>query len=141
MSHTHYFIFALSSAFFLSACSNTAPQIVPEPPKTVLAPAPKKPVKKATPSLPKAPKKKIELKEVQDDNYSPEYMYPEDKYKKDKLVEENTHTTSLEAETPSMSKAECIAMIGQEKFDKYTEMFGNESASIKRCTLLKSMQN
>jgi hypothetical protein len=88
------------------------------------------------------PKKKIELKEVQDDNYSPEYMYPDDKYKKDKLVEKKSDTSNapMEKASASMSKEECVSMIGQEKFDKYTEMFGNEAASIKRCTLLKSMQ-
>ena len=92
---------------------------------------------------PPPPKKHIELKEVQDDNYSPEYMYPDDKYKKDKLVEakeSDNPDASLEKASESMSKEECISMIGQEKFDKYTELYGNEAASIKRCTLLKSMQ-
>ena len=91
---------------------------------------------------PPPPQKHIELKEVQDDNYSPEYMYPDDKYKKDKLVEAKPESIddSIEKAAAHMSKEECISMIGQEKFDKYTQMYGNESASIKRCTLLKSMQ-
>jgi len=91
---------------------------------------------------PPPPKKHIELKEVQDDNYSPEYMYPDDKYKKDKLVktEPENADDSIEKAAAHMSKEECISMIGQEKFDKYTQMYGSESASIKRCTLLKSMQ-
>jgi len=37
-----------------------------------------------------------------------------------------------------MDKEECIAMITQEKFDKYTAMFGSEAASIKRCKMLKA---
>lgn len=122
------------ASLFFAACSNTAPQVVKQP-------AAKEPVKRYAP-VPPPPKKKIELKEVQDDNYSPEYMYPDDKYKKDKLAEksETTAEAPAEAATPGMSREECIGMIGQEKFDKYTEMFGNEAASIKRCTLLKSMQ-
>jgi viroplasmin and RNaseH domain-containing protein len=69
-------------------------------------------------------------------------MYPDDKYKKDKLVEtaETATENPIEGLTPDMSREECIGMIGQEKFDRYTEMFGNEAASLKRCTLLKSMQ-
>jgi hypothetical protein len=129
-------LFMLTGASLMfSACSNTTPKVRQPVKKEV------QPVKKYTPPPP--PKKKIELKEVQDDNYSPEYMYPEDKYKKDKLVEEKptvSTETPVETAAPAMSREECISMIGQEKFDKYTEMFGNEAASIKRCTLLKSMQ-
>jgi len=127
----------IGTSFFFAACSNTSPHIKQQPSKVQEA------EKKNYAAVPPPPKKKIELKEVQDDNYSPEYMYPEDKYKKDKLVEEKpTGATEVSAETatPGMSREECISMIGQEKFDKYTEMFGNEAASIKRCTLLKSMQ-
>lgn len=67
-------------------------------------------------------------------------MYPEDKQTPAKTVEKAP--TPTEPTTPSvgMSKEECIAMITQEKFDKYTEMFGSEEASIKRCNMLKAMQ-
>jgi LAS superfamily LD-carboxypeptidase LdcB len=88
--------------------------------------------------LPKAPKKKIKLKKVEDKNYSDKYMYPEDtkSAKKDaKLKKKSVIKTSS-----SMSKSECISMISQEKFDKYTAMFGSEAASIKRCTMLKAMR-
>ena len=92
---------------------------------------------------PPPPKKHIELKEVQDNNYSPEYMYPDDKYKK-QACRSQTGRYRQRISGKSGSKYEqgckCIAMIGQEKFDKYTEMYGSEAASIKRCTLLKSMQ-
>ena len=129
-------IFIISASLFFTACSQTAPQIQVQP-----APVKENNTTKRYRAVPPPPKKKIELKEVQDDNYSPEYMYPDDKYKKDKLTEKSANTQDIiEAQTPSMSREECIAMIGQEKFDKYTEMFGNEAASLKRCTLLKSMQ-
>ena len=39
-----------------------------------------------------------------------------------------------------MTKTECISMIGADKFTKYTQMFGSESASIKRCKMLKAMK-
>ena len=136
MLHIRPWVILLSASLFFAACTETQPKVKKvQPHKEVNA------TKKYV--APPPPKKHIELKEVQDDNYSPEYMYPDDKYKKDKLVEAKpggTADASLEKAAESMSRDECIAMIGQEKFDKYTEMYGNEAASIKRCTLLKSMQ-
>jgi len=87
---------------------------------------------------PRPPKKHIKLKKVDETNYSDKYMYPEDTAaaKKDPIVKTETPALS----TNSMNKAECISMISQEKFDKYTAMFGSEAASIKRCTMLKAMR-
>lgn len=129
----------------------------------VQQPAPKKVAPKVSPEhnqtkhahVPAPPKKEIELKEVEDTNFSSEYMYPTTKKKKkktNKKVEKAPSTTVGESTgeeikpetTPKtnatdMSKAECISMIGQEKFDKYTQMYGGEAASIKKCKMLKSM--
>jgi len=84
---------------------------------------------------PEKPKQIHELKEVEDDNFDPAYMYPET----------SSHQTVKKPEPVAvaathMSRVECIAMIGQERFDKYTRMLGGEEGAIKRCTLLKSMQ-
>jgi len=80
------------------------------------------------------PKKQITLKKVEDRNYSSDYMYPDDKRKPHKSA------PIASAATGTMNKAECIAMIGQEKFDRYTQMFGSEAAAIKRCTMIRAMQ-
>jgi len=89
------------------------------------------------------PKKKIKLKEVEDTNFSSEYMYPETKTKKEKPVAVvQTNSTDVITPTPAasiMGKGECISMIGQEKFDKYTQMLGDEASAIKRCKMLKAM--
>ena len=85
---------------------------------------------------PPSPKYEGELKEVEDTNYSSEYMYPEDSVKKEKVVAPSQ--TPL-ATNGNMNKGECIAMISQEKFDKYAAMFGSEAASIKRCNMIKAM--
>jgi len=118
-------------------------------------------------ALPRAPKKHIKLKEVDDNNFNDKYMYPEDRVKKETAeqpkvakstivnpaIAQSTLEMSTEkvptAEQPAiptpvsttsaMTKAECVAMISQEKFDKYSQMFGNENASIKRCAMLKAM--
>ena len=101
-------------------------------------------VKKATHSvkqskLPPAPKKDIQLKKVDDKNYTDNYMYPEDTAaaRKDPIKSEKVATTV--SPSTGMAKEECIAMITEEKFNKYTAMFGSEEASIKRCAMLKAM--
>ena len=93
--------------------------------------------------VPQRPKKDIELKEVEDTNFSSEYMYPETKTKKEKPVTvtkiDPTNATTPVASTSNMGKSECISMIGQAKFDKYTQMLGDEASAIKRCKMLKAM--
>lgn len=85
--------------------------------------------------LPPPPKKKIKLKKIDDTNFNTTYMYPEDTKKK---VKEEPPVQTPVVTTDTMDKQECIAMISQEKFDKYTAMFGSEAASIKRCKMLKA---
>jgi hypothetical protein len=74
------------------------------------------------------------LKEVEDTNYNDDYMYPQAPVKK--VVQP---ASAPLARGESMGREECIVMISQEKFDKYTAMFGSEDASIKRCNMIRSM--
>jgi len=118
----------------LSGCMGTQQPLyrpVAQPPK----PKPK-PV-----TTPVKPTKVHELKEVQDDNFDPDYMYPETPKKRYKEPETTQPVERAPVATPErMGKEECIGMIGQAKFDKYTQMLGSETAAIKRCVLLKSMK-
>jgi len=106
-------------------------------------PVQEKPKPKPTPTpkpaiIPVKPTKVHELKEVQDTNFNPEYMYPETSGKKvEKAVSKQP---DIPVSSSVMSKEECITMIGQERFDKYTQMLGGESGAIKRCTMLKTMK-
>jgi len=94
--------------------------------------------------IPKAPKNNYKPKKVEDTNYSSGYMYPRQARKRTVKVVQPTPTSIVTAKknthTATTGKAECIAMIGQAKFDKYSKMFGSETASLKRCKMLKSMQ-
>ena len=99
-----------------------------------VAPKPKK-VTKPTPPPP-PPKAKHTLKEVEDTNFSPEYMYPQTPSKS-----HVTHPASdTDAVRPTMSKSACIEMIGQEKFDHYSRILGGEEGALRRCALLKAMK-
>ena len=95
---------------------------------------------KQTYVAPKAPKKNIKLKEVEDENFSSEYMYPKAKKQEvAKVKEPVANTEDINPAISSMSNGECIAMIGQEKFDKYSQMYGGSSAALKKCKMLKAM--
>jgi len=122
-----------TAALFITGCVDKTPTVTKEPVKETNT---------TKVYVPQRVHKKIKLKEVQDDNYSSAYMYPEDKVKKEKVVKvaEAETTTTVATTVNGMNKEECVGMIGQEKFDKYTQMFGNETSSIKRCTMLKAMQ-
>ena len=146
MSNYKSWILLVSTALLAVGCADNTPKVKkPTPVEENNVTEPKKIY------VPQAPKRKIALKKVEDDNHSSNYMYPEDKVKKvvpTKLayapsVESNATATPAKkvATKSAMSKDECIGMIGQEKFDKYTQMFGNEASSIKRCTMLKSMNS
>lgn len=90
-------------------------------------------VQKQAYAPPPPPKKPIKLKDVNDTNFNEDYMYP-------KATKKKPTPQEALASGDSMDKAECIAMITQEKFDKYTAIFGSEAASIKRCKMLKATQ-
>jgi uncharacterized protein YcfL len=88
---------------------------------------------------PAPPKSSFKPKVVQADNYTSEYMYPSNKAQPAPVKTELHEEENLTSE--KMSKEECIAMIGEEKFAKYTQMFSSETGAIKRCTILKAMRN
>jgi PBP1b-binding outer membrane lipoprotein LpoB len=117
-----------TSLLMLGCTAQKAPVVKAPPAKKVVKKKPKR-----TYVAPKPKKKNIKLKEVEDTNFSSEYMYPETKKKKEKTIE------VAKAPSSSMTKAECISMIGQGKFDKYTQMLGGEAAAIKKCQMIKAM--
>lgn len=138
-------ITTLAATLFVSCTSPLAPtppvkkQILKKP-TPIPTPPKRKFKKKPKVVLPPAPESTHVDKVIEDDNHQESYMYPEDgkAAKKDPVT-----TVPNKVETPNsekMSKASCITMIGQEKFDKYSKMFGNEEASIKRCAMMKAMK-
>jgi len=134
MQNKTLFITLLSTSLLMVGCvEQPKPKVVP---KVVKKPKPKKRY-----IAPKAPKKNIKLKKVEDENFSSEYMYPDAK-KKETVKVAKTTTPETSENTPvevSMNNSECIAMIGQEKFDKYSEMFGGAAGALKKCKMLKAL--
>jgi PBP1b-binding outer membrane lipoprotein LpoB len=118
-----------ASVLFIAGCATQTKQPAPVMEQNLTKVTPK--------PVPQAPKRHIKLKEVQANNYSSSYMYPETNVLKREVVKVASAETTTQG---GMSKEECIGMIGQEKFNKYTQMFGDEAASIKRCAMIKAMQ-
>ena len=102
--------------------------------------------------VPKPPKKHVKLKKVEDENFSSDYMYPTTKKSKPKAKakpkivytenKETNQTKKVVAVVPkssAMTENECISMIGKDKFDKYTQMYGDSNAALKKCKMLKEL--
>lgn len=84
--------------------------------------------------------RKFVPKRIDDTNYNADYAYPEDKVTKVKPLKTVENNISTTKPSHAMSKEACITMIGEEKFNKYTQMLGSEASSIKRCAMLKAMK-
>jgi len=121
-------ILLLGTAFFMLGC-NQQPRV----------PQPVQHVKTKTTVPAPAPKKNIKLKEVEDENFSSEYMYPETDKKAAKKQVEVTTLATENSPNPTMTNAECISMIGQEKFDRYAQMLGGDAGARKKCKMLKAL--
>ena len=135
MQNKTLLIALITTALLVVGCvEQPKPQVV----KVVEKPKPK-PKKKYV--APKAPKKNIELKEVEDKNFSSDYMYPETDKKSKKKVKEKVSTVASTEVSPAaaMTKTECLSMIGQDKFDKYAQMLGSDAGAIKKCAMLKAL--
>jgi len=131
MQNKTLFVTLLSTALLIVGCGK---QPQPKVIKVVEKPKPKKRY-----VAPKAPKKDIKL--LEDENFSSEYMYPDAKKKETAKVSESTTPVTSESSPAvvSMNNSECIAMIGQEKLDKYSEMYGGASGALKKCKMLKAL--
>ena len=79
----------------------------------------------------------------------PELLGPQRTIEKTKTETSIHVVTAQPASKPSaptkttaslMTKEECISMIGNAKFERYSKRFGGESGAIKRCALLKKLK-
>ena len=123
-------ILLLGTAFLLLGCNPQQPKV--KQTKVV------KDTNKTRAYAPPPPKKNIELKEVEDENFSSDYMYPETDKKSTKKAEESSTVTDT-APTAIMTTSECVSIIGQEKFDRYSQMYGGDAGAIKKCKMLKAL--
>lgn len=130
-----YGIFTITLLLFLGGCDQPQPQVETKENNTNNTNNIDEPKIVKQTYIPPPPAKKIKLKEVDDTNFNTAYMYPEDT--KEEPKKESPVQAPVVAED-TMDKEECIAMITQEKFEKYAAIFGSEAASIKRCKMLKA---
>ena len=48
---------------------------------------------------------------------------------------------TLQKSSHSITKSECIGMLGVDKFNEYVKRYGGESAAIRRCAILKRLNS
>ncbi len=130
MSSHKFWVIVATATLFIAGCADKTPTV------TYVTKAPVKETNTAKVPVPQKVHERTGLKEVQDNNFSSAYMYPEDNVKKEEVVK----VAEAQSIVNGMSKEECISMIGKEKFSQYADMFGDETSSIKRCAMIKSMR-
>jgi hypothetical protein len=52
-------------------------------------------------------------------------------------TDESNLTTPPKRDHAAITRAECIALIGEEKFDRYVAKFGTEAGALRRCLIFK----
>jgi hypothetical protein len=72
----------------------------------------------------------------------PELLGPQRTYQTQVSTSPNqTHIANPSTPTtppkPTITREACLALIGQEKFDQYTQKYGGEKGALRRCLILK----
>ncbi len=83
------------------------------------------------------------LERTSDDIESEDYDTAEPVSSKAEVVSEvydNSNTGGTKKSTQSMSRSECINMIGSSKFNEYVKKYGGEGAAIRRCAIMKRLK-
>jgi len=71
----------------------------------------------------------------------PELLGPQRTYKKGTPPAPDTAPdTEKKPEKITLTKTNCIGMIGQEKFDQYVAKYGGEAGALHRCLILKRLR-
>ena len=83
------------------------------------------------------------LERTDDDIESEDYDNADSASSRAEVVSEvydNSNANGKQKSIPSMSRSECINMIGFTKFNEYVKKFGGEGAAIRRCEILKRLR-
>ena len=71
----------------------------------------------------------------------PELLGPQRTYHSGKSSRsQRARTEARRNRASGMTKASCISMIGQAKFDSYVKKYGGEKSALRRCLILKRLK-
>jgi len=86
-------------------------------------------------------KLKAEPYSVKHNKKDPELLGPQSTMSR-RAVEHKTVIKKRRAtkQRSSMTRSECISMVGKTKFNQYSKRFGGEKGVLKRCTIIKKLR-
>ena len=88
-------------------------------------------------------KLKAEPYSISSKKSDPELLGPQTTINRTKAttVKRTTITTPKpKSSNSAMTKSECIRIVGQDKFDKYSKKFGGDKGVLKRCAIIKKLR-
>jgi len=94
-----------------------------------------------TPVVYSKPKKTIKLKKVEDENFTPSYMYLEEQKEQHTTTKPQTPTPTIQSEQNNITdvtEEECIMILGEDRFNRYIEMLGSTQKALKRCQMIQA---
>ena len=70
----------------------------------------------------------------------PELLGPQRTYRVGTSSRTRSTTTARRKVTAKMTKASCISLIGQAKYDSYIKKYGGEKGALRRCLIIKRLR-
>ncbi len=70
----------------------------------------------------------------------PELLGPQRTYHTDASSQTKTATTTTRKKSARMTKASCISLIGEAKYNSYVKKYGGDKGALRRCLIIKRLR-
>jgi len=70
----------------------------------------------------------------------PELLGPQRTYRADTSSQTKTATTTARKKSAGMTKASCISLIGEAKYNSYVKKYGGTKGALRRCLIIKRLR-
>ena len=70
----------------------------------------------------------------------PELLGPQRTYRADTSSQTKTATTTARKKSTKMTKASCISLIGEAKYNSYVKKYGGTKGALRRCLIIKRLR-
>ena len=70
----------------------------------------------------------------------PELLGPQRTYHADASAQTKTAATTTRKKSAGMTKASCISLIGEAKYNSYVKKYGGAKGALRRCLIIKRLK-
>ena len=70
----------------------------------------------------------------------PELLGPQRTYQADASAPTKNATTTIRKKSAGMTKASCISLIGETKYNSYVKKYGGAKGALRRCLIIKRLR-